>query len=306
MADATLNHTVAEVFAEDTEQLNRMVKLWTDAFKGAAMSEVQSIAKENTDTESSGVRYSVDEEKSIKEQIIDNLSLLSLMSPVAEVDYVPVDDAKLRSLANERFKNFGYKIDRPKFGIIEISDKQINNCLNYINTDAESAASFAVPYVLKRGIIIGNHDNHKVRSHDTITFAAPVIINGQRCNVAALVKITKGNRFKAVRVLTVSGQKFVLPKSKGTEATSAKMTAKSGESLAITSVPKVRITQSSEIVNPDSKNSLPETDSKGNELTEQQREYFKDSKIVQICQQQACTVSYLYHFIKKRLSEQFR
>lgn len=45
MADATLNHTVAEVFAEDTEQLNRMVKLWTDAFKGAAMSEVQSIAK---------------------------------------------------------------------------------------------------------------------------------------------------------------------------------------------------------------------------------------------------------------------
>lgn len=59
MADATLNHTVAEVFAEDTEQLNRMVKLWTDAFKGAAMSEVQPIAKENTDTESSGVRYSI-------------------------------------------------------------------------------------------------------------------------------------------------------------------------------------------------------------------------------------------------------
>lgn len=65
MADATLNHTVAEVFAEDTEQLNRMVKLWTDAFKGAAMSEVQSIAKENTDTESSGdVKYSIEEDKS--------------------------------------------------------------------------------------------------------------------------------------------------------------------------------------------------------------------------------------------------
>ncbi|MBQ8931743.1 MAG: hypothetical protein IJ045_04860, partial [Ruminiclostridium sp.] len=32
----------------------------------------------------------------------------------------------------------------------------------------------------------------------------------------------------------------------------------------------------------------------------------KDSKIVQICQQQACTVSYLYHFIKKRLPELFR
>ena len=62
MADATLNHKVAEVFAEDTEQLNRMVKLWTDAFKGAAMSEVQSIAKENTDTESSGdVKYSQSE-----------------------------------------------------------------------------------------------------------------------------------------------------------------------------------------------------------------------------------------------------
>ena len=64
MADATLNHTVAEVFAEDTKQLNRMVKLWTDAFKGAAMSEVQSITKENTDTESSGgVKYSLTEKE---------------------------------------------------------------------------------------------------------------------------------------------------------------------------------------------------------------------------------------------------
>ncbi|MBP3921582.1 MAG: hypothetical protein J6D27_01305 [Ruminiclostridium sp.] len=73
----------------------------------------------------------------------------------------------------------------------------------------------------------------------------------------------------------------VLPKSKGTEATSAKMTAKSGESLAITSVPKVRIPQPRKIVNPDNKNSLPETDSKGNKLTEQQREYFKDRKLVE-------------------------
>jgi hypothetical protein len=50
MADATLNHKVAEVFAEDTEQLNRMVKLWTDAFKGAAMSEDVS-ADTDTDTD---------------------------------------------------------------------------------------------------------------------------------------------------------------------------------------------------------------------------------------------------------------
>ena len=73
-----------------------------------------------------------------------------------------------------------------------------------------------------------------------------------------------------------------------------------------TSVTDEIVPQTPGIVNPNSKNSLPETDSKGNELTEQQREYFKDSKIVQICQQQACTVSYLYHFIKKRLPELFR
>ena len=40
------------------------------------------------------------------------------------------------------------------------------------------------------------------------------------------------------------------------------------------------ISQLSENVNPDNKKSLPETDSKGNELTEQQRKYFKDSKVV--------------------------
>lgn len=88
MADATLNHKVAEVFAEDTEQLNRMVKLWTDAFKGAAMSEMQSIAKENTDTESSGdVKYSIiesvtDEEGNIYKNVVKiNADIFKGLSP---------------------------------------------------------------------------------------------------------------------------------------------------------------------------------------------------------------------------------
>lgn len=41
------------------------------------------------------------------------------------------------------------------------------------------------------------------------------------------------------------------------------------------------VSQPPGIVNPDNKNSLPETDSKGNKLTEQQREYFKDRKLVE-------------------------
>lgn len=187
MADATLNHTVAEVFAEDTEQLNRMVKLWTDAFKGAAMSEVQSIAKENTDTESSGdVKYSRAEIKN--------------------------------ALTKEEYKR--------------------------------ATAAFM--------------------NDDTSAIIEDCAIRVTNKNDVYKIKIVCYNLFD---------DEF---------------------DFQITEVYQIENTESK------LKFSLPETDSKVNKLTEQQREYFKDSKVVQICQQQACTVSYLYHFIKKRLPELFR
>ena len=52
--------------------------------------------------------------------------------------------------------------------------------LRYADTAEEKAALAVLPQVLKRGIEIGDHANHKNRVKQTVTFAAPVELNGTR------------------------------------------------------------------------------------------------------------------------------
>jgi len=51
--------------------------------------------------------------------------------------------------------------------------------------------------------------NHKNRNIDTITFGAPVEVNGVRGNMAVGVKIAGKNRYKAHRILTSDGQMII-------------------------------------------------------------------------------------------------
>ena len=53
----------AAQLAQDVEALEQYEKLWVDALKAAVKNnaEMQSNAKENTDTESSGGKYSIEE-----------------------------------------------------------------------------------------------------------------------------------------------------------------------------------------------------------------------------------------------------
>lgn len=73
-----------------------------------------------------------------------------------------------------------------------------------------------VPQVLAKGIEIGNHPKHKGRDYDTVTFAAPLEINGQRGNLAVVVRKEGKNYYKAHRLVMPDGthfgvaQKFVL------------------------------------------------------------------------------------------------
>ena len=58
-----VNHRIAAQLAQDVEALEQYEKLWVDALKAAVKNNavMQSNAKGNTDTESSGVKYSLKE-----------------------------------------------------------------------------------------------------------------------------------------------------------------------------------------------------------------------------------------------------
>ena len=87
--------------------------------------------------------------------------------------------------------------------------KKIKDSVKYEGSPAEKAAIAALPLVLKRGIEIGERNNHKVRVKRTITFAAPVILNGTRGNMGVIVNLN-GNHYYAHRIGMPDGSTFVL------------------------------------------------------------------------------------------------
>ena len=189
------------------------------------------FAERKNTTGNGGVRYQArkvakdnSEVISIKEQIAAKQTALNSMEIVADVR-VPelrnLDTKQRRKWAEDELRKTGYQIDRQGFGQINFNPSQINKALNYLNDAGEIAGFAALPRVLKRGQVIFDNGNHKGRNFRTVTFAAPVKINGVRGNMAAVVQQTKGYNYHMHRVLMPDGSSFVFENKKDTEGTPA-------------------------------------------------------------------------------------
>ena len=115
-------------------------------------------------------------------------------------------------------KKTGFHVDRKGYGIIRFNEKDIRKGLNYADTAEERAAIAALPAVLKRGVEIGSHANHKNRKKQTITFAAPVEINEIRGNMAVVVN-KNGNHYYAHRIALPNGNVFAFADGENVNAT---------------------------------------------------------------------------------------
>ena len=176
---------------------------------------------------------------------------------------------------NDYNKKFKDGIDRQDFGHIILREDEVTGSLKYLYTDGEFAAFKALPQVLKRGRVIDEHIDHKKRKIDTVTIAAPVVINGTSGYMAAAVKVGGKNRYHVHRILMPDGSEFEF--NKKTEPTGAGMTTSKGrQGSAISPVSNKSISETDKKSN--EKYSIKE-DSNDNSLSERQREYFKDSKV---------------------------
>lgn len=250
---------------------------WTE---GLLKSVENRDAVGSVGTEAKVVKLSAKESKkdSIRLQIERNLGELNNMSPVANVKtkgYKGKSDKQVIDAVMANFKKRGYGVDRKGFGFISLEEEFINRSLNYLNTEAEYAAFDVLPQVLKNGKEIRD-DEHKGRGHNTVTFAAPVVINGKAGIMGAIVMRTKGNRYKTHRIVMPDGSQYIFEQEK-TEVTTSGMTGEKihGEGPDIASAINNSISQTDKKDN--GKFSLKDSD--GRELSEQQQEYFKDSKI---------------------------
>lgn len=191
-------------------------------------------ADENTVfADGSGVSYSKDDgdNSTIKKQIKNNLDKLNSMNPVATVNEtnLPKGKGNIRNWAVELLKATGYKVERQCFGVIEFSSKHIDEGIKYLSEDAEVAAFAALPRVLKRGIVIDTHKKHKGNLRDSVTIAAPVVINGVRGNMAVAITVTTKNHYHVHRVVMPDGSRFTFDVNKKTAESTLHSAAKAGE-----------------------------------------------------------------------------
>ncbi|MCI7685420.1 MAG: hypothetical protein MSS24_01645 [Clostridiales bacterium] len=83
--------------------------------------------------------------------------------------------------------------------------KEIKGAFTYLHSDAEFAVMPLVPKVLKKGIELPGHDDHKERNYGITTFAAPVTLDDAVVNMAVVVKNTGKHHYKLHRVIYSDG-----------------------------------------------------------------------------------------------------
>lgn len=211
---------IAETFDDGTQFSERGQK--NNAQEGDVLGTMYS----NRDVLSWNIAWDSDNFSSLKSQMDAHMSEINEMNPVTDVVFEKKSGNTYANILDDVLKKkFGYKIERADKATFLFDKTAIATLRRYVTRDEEAAAIISTPYVLKRGKAISGHRNHKEQGYPSVTYAAPVSINGETVNVAVAVLFGDKNRPHSMRVLMPSGNEFVIGKEKanpGREAASRK------------------------------------------------------------------------------------
>jgi hypothetical protein len=143
----------------------------------------------------------------IKEQIKGNLPILNKSNAVATISKDEITDnfdKAAKAVQQELSKTKGVVV-REGFGKIQVGSR-LWGAKAYLKTIAEKTAVLAVPAILRSGMELKGHDDHKKRGYSTVTFAGKISVNGETGIVAVVVKKTTGNFYKIHRILDTNGK----------------------------------------------------------------------------------------------------
>nr|DAM55459.1 MAG TPA: PolyVal ADP-Ribosyltransferase [Caudoviricetes sp.] len=278
------DNAAMDAYGKTFGELEDIAQKWQAAFDAA---ERQAEKTKTAAGEGDGVKYSLKNTSdktvvSIKQQIANASKTLNDTEPVVQKNvseiFSEMNIKQKRAWAEKEALKYGNRVDRQGYGEIEVSRKDVNSALNYLQSDGEIAAFAALPYVLKRGKEIYREADHKGRGYSTVTFAAPVVINGVRGNMAVVVRETSKNHYDMHRIVMPDGSAFTFAEKTNAETGPTAATSSTDALTQPTaSTSKNSIPADGENVKPQF--SLKATDSTGRKLSEQQQEFFKDSKV---------------------------
>lgn len=212
-----------DAYGKTFGELEDIAQKWQAAFDAA---ERQAEKTKTAAGEGDGVKYSLKNTSdktvvSIKQQIANANKTLNDTEPVVQKNvseiFSEMNIKQKRAWAEKEALKYGNRVDRQGYGEIEVSRKDVNSALNYLQSDGEIAAFAALPYVLKRGKEIYREADHKGRGYSTVTFAAPVVINGVRGNMAVVVRETSKNHYDMHRIVMPDGSAFTFAEKTNAE-----------------------------------------------------------------------------------------
>lgn len=232
--EAQLTPEQTEGFRDLQGKAEEMAKLLGDALKET---EQHAVNEKNTATEG-GVRYSkrsevlalegvdwMDDHSSIKQQLQKHAGEINAMEPVAVVEYTSKSAPRLVGLIMDEVAKVGgphMKRGNVTFEFDEFGAKHIRA---HANSNETYAAALTAPCVAKYGKLIAGHKNHEGGGTTTLTYAAPVVLNGKTANVGVVVQFTNDGRPHAVNVGVQSGSgTFKMDMTKAPEGTNSRVT----------------------------------------------------------------------------------
>lgn len=268
----------------------------------------------DTATENDNAKYALKESFDDNYDFDSNIKKVANMSPVADLSgkEFAKGEVDLITQVTNYYNSIGNKVIS-KYGTVTLNRTGVKSSVSHGIGRNKAIAFKAVPDVIKSGEIIDHQRNYKNRGYDSVVFAAPITIDNQPYFVAVVVRVEEVNNSYYLHELALTKKEDATPFKTGTD----QVGTPSGETSSIYSLlnklqnvnkrgnyattadanapaltPKTRsgkvssnsnVPQNDTVVNnsnmrEDTKYSLKQ-DSEGNELSEQQQEYFKDSKV---------------------------
>lgn len=172
--------------------------------KGAA--DVARKYEKYTPSEETDYKVKEDNKSTIREQVTANTERIKGSPIIAEIskqDITADFRAAMKGL-KEALLATGGAVKRDNFGTIQI-DSRIKQAGAYLKNTAEISALAVVPQVIKEGIEISSHSDHKGRQYRTWTIAGRVNVAGKSGVVAVVIKETTDKFYKVHRVFTPDG-----------------------------------------------------------------------------------------------------
>lgn len=161
---------------------------------------------------------------SIKDQLQKHAEEINTMDPVAIVDYVHNYKESLVDIMLNELPSIGGKVIKNSGVTFEFENEGAGSISSHAHGADERAAAIASPYIAKYGKLIAGQKNHEGTGLTTLTFAAPVIINGTTANVGLAVQFQFNGRPRAVNVGLQSGGPLKIDNKKASRGISSRVT----------------------------------------------------------------------------------